>query len=258
MLKISRRGEARIISLDRPQNGNSLSSQLVEELHDALDDFESDCGRMLIITGEGRNFCTGFDLSHLEETTDGELLLRFVRIESLLARLWTARYATVAVGKGRVFGAGADLFAACSYRLACEGATFSFPGAGFGLVLGARRLSDRIGQTAAQDLIASGAVIDSDAATRLGLATARCSEAELQSHLDREIASATRLDAYAFGAVRVALVGDLTKLDSDLAALVRSASRRGLRERIAEFRARSLKAHRVHRSADEAGGEKSG
>jgi enoyl-CoA hydratase/carnithine racemase len=57
-LKISQWGEAHIFSLNRPASGNSLSSTLVEVLHDALDAFERSGGRVLILTGEGRNFCT--------------------------------------------------------------------------------------------------------------------------------------------------------------------------------------------------------
>jgi len=63
-------------------------------------------------------------------------LLRFVRIEQLLQRLFRVPYPTVALVHGHVFGAGADLFCACQHRFAASDATFRLPGTGFGLVQG--------------------------------------------------------------------------------------------------------------------------
>jgi enoyl-CoA hydratase/carnithine racemase len=244
-LSISRCGDAHVFLLNRPERGNGLSPSLVEAFHDGLDEVERVNGRLLLVQGEGRNFCTGFDLEDITAMTDADLLLRFVRIEQLLARLWAAPYSTVAVGKGRVFGAGADLFAACSRRLALPDSTYGFPGAAFGLVLGTRRLSVRVGEAAALHLITSGAVVDAEAALRLGLATTLLDSADLKSVLENQIAIATRLDPVTYQAVRKAVGTEAGRLDSDLAALVRSAARRGLRQKMVEFRTRALEAHRT-------------
>ncbi|ABQ68074.1 Enoyl-CoA hydratase/isomerase [Rhizorhabdus wittichii RW1] len=237
-LVVSRSGEVHRLTLNRPGKGNSLSADLVEALHDSLDAVEQAKGRVLILQGEGRNFCTGFDLGDLDGASDGDLLWRFVRIEQLLARLWQAPFATIAVGKGRVFGAGADLLVACGRRIVVEQATFSFPGAGFGLVLGTRRLAHRIGETAAQHVVASGAAIAAEEAVRLNLATACVAEPDLQATLDREVAVATRLDRETYAAIGEASGSDAGALDRDLAMLVRSAARPGLRQRIEAYRAR--------------------
>jgi enoyl-CoA hydratase len=243
-LTISRSGDTYVFLLNRPERGNGLSASLVEAFHAGLDELEHANGRLLLVQGEGRNFCTGFDLDDITAITDADLLLRFVRIEQLLARLWAAPYSAVAVGRGRVFGAGADLFAVCSRRLALPDSTFSFPGAAFGLVLGTRRLCARVGEAAAEHLVASGAVVDAEAALRLGLATAILDSPDLESAVENEIAVANRLDLVTYQAVRTAVGTEAWRLDSDLATLVRSAARPGLGQRIVEFRARSLEAHR--------------
>lgn len=236
LVRIEKRAGAHVLTLNRPNKGNSLSDELVQALHEAVDEFEVTGGRVLVIRGEGENFCTGFDLSDVAEMTDAALLLRFVRIEQLLARLWAADFATIAVAHGRVFGAGADILAACETRIAVDGARFSFPGAGFGLVLGTRRLAERVGGSNAQWLVSSGSLIDGQKAAALGLLTALApSEWDAEQHLAQAMEAGLRLDRATFAGMREAL-GRKAGLDADLALLVRSAARPGLRERIIDYR----------------------
>src|SRR6187200_3203086 len=61
-----------------------LSSELVEALIDAVADAHARGARLLVFKGEGKNFSAGFDFGNLEESSDGDLLIRFVRVESLL------------------------------------------------------------------------------------------------------------------------------------------------------------------------------
>lgn len=237
------------LTLSRPEQGNALSHDLVEALHRGLDEALGNGTRMLVIEGEGRNFCTGFDLAGIEAAPDADLLMRFIRIEQLLARLWSAPFATLAIAGGRCFGAGADLFAACSTRLALPDASFSFPGAAFGLVLGTRRLAARIGEDEALSIIASGETVDAEKALETGLATGRVSETELEMMVEKATAAAVRLDPETFAAIRCAAGDDPALLDRDLAALVRSAVRPGLAQRICDYRAAMKRKHMQDKSA---------
>ncbi|WP_274631041.1 enoyl-CoA hydratase/isomerase family protein [Arvimicrobium flavum] len=248
-LSVSERDGHCSLVLTRPARGNSLSADLVEAMHEALDSAERSGVRLLSIEGDGRNFCTGFDLAGLEATADGELLARFVRIEELLARIWAAPFTTLAVAQGRTFGAGADLFAACSVRLALPDASFSFPGAAFGLVLGTRRLARRIGEDAALSVVTSGAVIDAERAARLGLATGIVQPDELDAVKQRARRDALRLDTHTIAALRQAAGDNPIELDRDLAALVRSAARPGLVQRIIAYRAKAQDKNRTDRAA---------
>lgn len=236
-LAIGDRDGFRSLVLTRADRGNSLSTDLVEGLHEALAEAERDGVRLLTFEGSGRNFCTGFDLTGLEEVRDGDLLARFVRIEELLARIWSAPFTTLAVAKGRTFGAGADLFAACTVRLALPDSSFSFPGAAFGLVLGTRRLAERIGEEAALSIVTSGQVVDAGRALELGLVTAIVPADELDATIERATRDAARLEATTIAALRRAATAGRAELDRDLAALVRSAARPGLVQRIIDYRA---------------------
>lgn len=250
-LVIRRAGTRHHLLLSRPERGNSLSHDLVEALHEGLDGALQDGARLVVIEGEGRNFCTGFDLGDLERSSDADLLARFVRIELLLARLWAAPFATLAIAKGNTFGAGADLFASCARRIALPESRFAFPGAAFGLVLGTRRLAERIGRDRAQELVASGATVDAQTALRFGLATEAIEPRDIDAAIENASASASRLDATTFSEIRVALAGGDPGLDADLAMLVRSAARPGLRRRIVEYRERSLAARSSARQKTE-------
>ena len=239
-----------IMVLDRPKRGNALSAEFVESLLEGVERACADVSaHTLVLRAQGRHFCTGFDLSDLDAQTDATLLHRFVRIETLLDALWRAPLRTVAIAQGRVMGAGADLFAACDRRMLAPGASLRFPGAGFGIVLGTRRLAARVGDATALQWVSEGTTVDARAALDAGLATA-----VLEHDLPQDepaaaaAAAATALaaiplpsvDRSTFAALRAAIGDD--GADADLAALVRSAARPGLKARLLAYRDRQLAA----------------
>jgi enoyl-CoA hydratase/carnithine racemase len=239
-----------IMVLDRPERGNALSAEFVESLLEGVERACADVSaHTLVLRAQGRHFCTGFDLSDLDAQTDATLLHRFVRIETLLDALWRAPLRTVAIAQGRVMGAGADLFAACDRRMLAPGASLRFPGAGFGIVLGTRRLAARVGDATALQWVSEGTTVDARAALDAGLATA-----VLEHDLPQDepaaaaAAAATALaaipllsvDRSTFAALRAAIGDD--GADADLAALVRSAARPGLKARLLAYRDRQLAA----------------
>ncbi len=235
MLKRSQTEGVATLTLARPERGNALGPDLVEALLDALQAACADATvHTLLLRSEGRHFCTGLDLSDLDRCSDGDLLQRLVRIETLLAALWHAPLRTVALAQGRAWGAGADLFAACEHRLASEGTTFRFPGAQFGIVLGTRRLAERVGADRARAMTTGGGEWRAAEAQAAGLV-----QAVLPADDDSALAAALAppvVDAATARALRQATRPD--HRDADLAALVRSASTPGLVARIAAYRAR--------------------
>ncbi len=243
-LLITREGTLMRVALNRPHKGNALSASLVAELLATVDAARAESVRLLLLTGEGRHFCTGFDLSALSEETDDSLLARFTRTELLLQAIHTAPFDTLAIAQGRVMGAGADLFCACAHRWVTGAASFAFPGAAFGIVLGTARLGDVVGAARAKDWVHSGSTIAGDAALAAGLVQRQLAAADVEQAVDELLAQTQRLDAPTHGAIRQALdavrrprgeAGDA----QDLARLVQSAARAGLRERILAYRAAS-------------------
>lgn len=231
--RIGANGDICRLTLNRPERGNALASDMVEALLDALDAAEPEPCGTLLFEGAGKGFCGGFDLGGLERETDASLLARFVRIEMMLQRIATFPKRTVVYAQGFAFGAGADLLAACDIRLAAPDCLVSFPGARFGIVLGTQRLSTRLGAEAARALIeAPGPVRAAEAGQLLSGLVAPADWPDFQS----QTLAPTGVDT----ATRTALLPRLRPVmnaDADLAALVRSAARPGLAARLVIYAA---------------------
>jgi enoyl-CoA hydratase/carnithine racemase len=222
------------LRLNRPEKGNALSASLVERLHDAMDVAFEAGHRIIIFAGAGAHFCTGFDLSDIASSSDADLLARFVRIELLLQKVASAPCLTACYAHGRTMGAGADLFVACSKRPIAPETTFAFPGAQFGIVLGFGRLAARVGASHALEYVRSGRQIAAGEAVEIGLADKIVPDDERAALVREWDRAAGRL---AQETVRDLSVFSSDRDDRDLAALVRSASRTGLTDRISKYRA---------------------
>ncbi|MEX0732671.1 MAG: enoyl-CoA hydratase/isomerase family protein [Aquisalimonadaceae bacterium] len=233
-------GDCAIVTLNNPRRGNALGPELVGALGNALDAAADQGAAVMVLDSEGKHFCTGVDLADVEQLNDDVLLDRFVAIEALLARVWSAPFLTVAVGRGRVMGAGADLFAACNYRLALQGSSYAFPGAAFGLVLGTRRLAVRVGPDVAMDLALSDRSVPADEARALGLASAVLDVQALEAALERIRQTARRCAPETVRDIKCAAFSNYQGLDQDLASLTESARRPGLQERIVAHKNRVL------------------
>jgi len=232
-------GVARL-TLNRAAKGNAFSAAMVAELDSAVDAAIAAGARLIVIDGAGRHLCTGFDLSDLNEENDADLLLRFVRLEMLLRKVYDAPVTTLAIGRGRVFGAGADLFVACDHRIALQGSSFSFPGSAFGIVLGTARLAERIGRDRTRQLLLAGESVPAERALSDHLATQMLKEDEVPSAVEAIAVAAHRLDTTTVTSLHRAT--DRGNADIELAALCRSASRSGLKAKIVAYREKMLAA----------------
>ena len=231
-LKVERAGARLALTLSRSESANALSPALVEALIDALTSARD--VRLCVIRGEGRHFCAGFDLSDLEDLSDGDLLWRVLRIETLLQLVHHAPYPVMALAQGQVVGAGADLFAACWRRVAAPDAKFRMPGWNFELALGTRRLTALIGREAARDLLIDTKVLAAAEAVACGLASEQAAPEAWPALIE---AAQRRAEALPPRALRDML--ELTTTDSrraDLAAIVETAGRPGLKARILAYR----------------------
>ncbi len=227
-------GALRTLKIERPEKANALDGPTVEALSQAVADA---CGAAepFALASDGKVFCGGFDFSGVEAQSHGDLLKRFVDIEALLQAVAHAPVATFALAGGAAFGAGADLFAACAYRIASPEAKFRFPGFRFGVALGTRRLANLVGTDAARAILLENRTVTADEALKLGLVTHLVERSDFDATAAALLEAHRGLSPQSTGRILAFTTPDTR--DADMADLVRSLAPSGLHERIARYRA---------------------
>lgn len=232
---VTQAGSTWTFTLNRPDKRNALNAAMVEALLDGVHRAHQQGADVLVLRGEGKSFCAGFDFAGVDDASEADLLWRFVRIEQLLQALHRSPCLTLGLAQGANFGAGVDLLVACKRRVAEPAASFRMPGLKFGLVLGTRRLAACIGAANARETQSVAATLTAETAHRLGLLTDTLEPAQWSRLIEQAQADACSLPPSAREDLYRVLQDDT--LDADLADLVRSVMRPGLKDRIAKYRA---------------------
>ncbi|NYT79169.1 enoyl-CoA hydratase/isomerase family protein [Alcaligenaceae bacterium] len=220
-------------TLNRAEKRNALSLELVEALITGVDAAHAENISLLVFQGAGKNLSAGFDFTGYEEQSEGDLVLRMIRIETLLQSVASSSSLTVALAQGRNFGAGVDLFAACKLRYCTPGASFRMPGLKFGLVLGSRRFRNIVGAGRALSILGSARSFDAHEALDIGFVDEATPESDWPLLLDQAMQIAQALDAATRANLYQAL--DVNTAHVDMAELARSASQPGFKARIRQY-----------------------
>lgn len=236
-LTIDRDGATWTFTLARPEKRNALSAELVEALLASVEEAHRSDATLLVFRGEGKNFSAGFDFADFATQSEGDLLHRFVRIETLLQTVAASPCLTLALAHGRNFGAGVDLVAACRQRIATPDASFRMPGLKFGLVLGTRRLADIVGPARAAAILQEARAFDASEAQAIGFIDALVDTPQWLAAIEAARKTSCALEPATRATLYDVLGADHG--DADLAALVRSAARAGLKARIESYLAAS-------------------
>ncbi|EKF24707.1 enoyl-CoA hydratase/isomerase family protein [Mycolicibacterium hassiacum DSM 44199] len=199
------RQDIAVVTLNRPEKLNALSYELVEDLHGVLQQLRrnNDC-RVVILTGAGRGFCSGLDLTEPNPERAGEGTefprsgMRWQeRIAELTTGIQRLRQPVIAAVNGPAYGGGLGIALACDIRIAAESARFctqfiklGIGGADIGVSYTLPRL---IGAGPAFDLILTARVVDAQEALRLGLVSRLSSD---QSLLEDALTIAETLCGY--------------------------------------------------------------
>jgi enoyl-CoA hydratase len=169
------------ITLDRPERLNAMNAALVAELHQALADVAADRAcRVVVLTGAGRGFCAGLDLTGYGDAPGSEGLDRVgatfatqTDIATLVPRLRGLPQPVIAAVNGPAAGGGLALALASDIRIASASARFNVAFVRLGLSgcdIGVSWLLPRlIGASRAWELMLTGRIIDAEEADRIGL-----------------------------------------------------------------------------------------
>jgi len=171
LVQVERDGAIAVVLLNRPEQLNALSDELMDELVSALEELDRDGAvRAIVLGGSERAFAAGADIGELAEVSAIELYYQR-RIErwDAIRGLWTPLVAAVS---GYCLGGGCELAMACDLIVASESAEFGQPETGLGIIPGAggtQLLTRAVGKALAMDVILSGRRLSAREALGAGL-----------------------------------------------------------------------------------------
>ena len=156
-----------IITFNRPDRLNTISSQILDELNSLLDEIESDALRVVILTGNKRSFCAGFDL---KETMTPEISQKY---NKLINRLESFCKPIIAAIDGYALGGGCEIALCCDLRVASETASIGMPEVKVGIIPSGgvtyRLLPRIIGLGRAKEMLYLGESLSGREAFNIGL-----------------------------------------------------------------------------------------
>jgi len=162
------------LTVNRPDKLNALNDATIAELGSAIEEVRSrDDIAGLIVTGAGRAFIAGADISELASQTPTIAKTRSQNGQAIFRRFETSPKPIIAAVNGFALGGGCELALACHIRIASEKAKFGQPEVKLGTCPGyggTQRLARLIGKGRAMQLLTTAEMIDASEAYRIGLA----------------------------------------------------------------------------------------
>ena len=171
-IKLEKKKEIGIITLNRPEARNALNRKMIHELGDALTELENDLQiRVIIITGN-KDFCAGADIKEMHAIKPEEIESFCRWGHKVFDQLENMGKPVIAAINGFALGGGCELALACDIRIAGEGAKFSQPEVNLGLIPGfggTQRLSRLVGIGKSKEIILTGEIVNAKEAASIGL-----------------------------------------------------------------------------------------
>ena len=216
-VEVTKQGNVGIVTMNRPEALNALSSQVFADLTTALDIVEKDDEiYVVIITGAGRSFVAGADIGEMA-TMNVEEGLAFSELgNNLMMRVDLFSKPTIAAVNGFALGGGCELALAADIRIASEKAKFGQPEVGLGIIPGfggTQRMARIIGTGCAMELIYTADTIDAKRALEIGLVQHVVPAEEL---MDAALAMANKIASKAQVAIRTSKMAIRRGIDCDI------------------------------------------
>ena len=177
------------ITLNRPEKRNALNYEVIAGIAGALREAEGDeRTRAIVITGSGKDFCSGADLSALEKISEASVAENIEDARSLMELFLSirkVRVPVVAAVRGRALAGGCGLASACDIVLASNSARFGYPEVKIGFVpaMVTAILRRNVSEKRAFELITRGVEISAEEARHIGLVNQILSEENFEAEV---------------------------------------------------------------------------
>src|SRR5216684_6807377 len=162
------------ITLNRPDKRNSITTQMIADLHSVLDIVENTHARVVILTGAGKTFCAGMDLSLLQAVatqSPSENQEDSRRMAKLFRRIWSYSKPMIAAVNGHALAGGCGIATLCDFTIAVPEAKFGYTEVKIGFLpaIVSVFLTRQIGEKRCRDLLLTGRIIEAVEAKEFGL-----------------------------------------------------------------------------------------
>ena len=184
---LSIEGKTAVITLNNPESANRLTVDDLDTLQQHISEVNQnqDIG-VLVIKSTGKYFCSGFDISSLDESAKEKSLL----FEVVVNAIEDCRPITIAAVQGGVYGGATDLVLACDFRIGSQAAEMFMPAAKLGIHFyqrGLVRYVSRLGVDTAKRLLLTAEKIQSAEMKDIGFLTQLVKPEDLDSAIDKLI-----------------------------------------------------------------------
>ena len=217
-LKVACDGEGVVtLTISSPATLNALNSTILGELERFVDSLDPDTTRVLVVTGEGKAFVAGADISEMAHLSEEEGLIFGRTGARVFKKIEDLPFPVIAAVNGFALGGGCELAMACDIRIASAKARFGQPEVGLGIIpgfSGTYRLPKLVGQGVAKELIYTGKMIDADEALRIGLVNSVVAPDELMTAVQATVAAILKNAPIAVGFAK-ACINENFDLDVD-------------------------------------------
>ena len=193
LVEVRRAGDVSILTLRRPEKLNAISTAMERALGSALDHDTVRSSRALVLSGEGRAFSAGADVTEFQDRDVAAILAYYRDTGAVYERFARLPIPTFAAIHGYCLGGALELALAADFRVADETAVFGLPEVSLGILPssgGTHQLVRLLGTARAKELALLRERLDAPEALRVGLVTEVVAEG---GALDRAIELATRL-----------------------------------------------------------------
>jgi enoyl-CoA hydratase len=185
------RGPAAWITLNRPEKLNAINKDVLDGLHAAIDRAAADDEvKVVVLTGAGRAFSAGYDLSaeaaHADIPAHEWHEVLAADIDATM-RVWALEKPTIAAVRGYCLAGGCELAMACDMIVAGEGASFGEPEIRYGSGPVTLLMPYVLGQKKTNELLFTGDVIDAAAALQAGMVNRVVADDAIESEVEDRV-----------------------------------------------------------------------
>ncbi len=187
------------LTMNRPQQMNLLTEEMLNALQDAFDALAGDpAARVVVLAGAGKGFCAGHDLKEIRDLRgQGEIGQLFAQCSRVMTTITALPQPVIARVQGAAAAAGCQLVAQCDLAVASESAKFATPGVNWGFFCSTPGVA--IGRNLlrkhAMEMLLTGELVDAPTAREWGLVNRVVPAAQLDAEVEqlaRQIAAKPR------------------------------------------------------------------